>query len=237
MVAGIERTGYPGSRIAMIPNAADLDFFQRDADAGRSFRRRLGIEDQKILIAYTGTLGRINDVGYLVRVAAAARNDDRLVFLTVGDGQEKARVEALARESAVLNRSFHMLPSVAKREVAAVLSAADIAVSLVLPIPELEANSANKFFDGLAAGCCMAVNHGGWQAELLEATGSGIRLPYDPEAAALALSSLADDPGRIRNAGQNARRLAEERFSRDALAAQVGAVLADAIDSSTNRVH
>ena len=122
-----------------------------------------------------------------------------------------------------------MLSKVAKAQVPDVLSAVAVATSLVVPIPELEANSANKFFDALAAGCCVAVNYGGWHAQLLQETGAGIRLDADPRRAAAALQALADEPGKLESAGRNARRLAEERFSRDELAAKIQAVLASVV--------
>jgi hypothetical protein len=41
-------------------------------------------------------------------------------------------------------------------------------------------NSANKFFDSLAAGRSIAINYGGWQAELLSSTRAGVVLdPVD----------------------------------------------------------
>ena len=41
----------------------------------------------------------------------------------------------------------------------------------------MENNSANKFFDGLAAGKPIMINYGGWQAELIKDSGSGFRIP------------------------------------------------------------
>lgn len=229
MAEGVARTGYPRDRIAVVPNAADLEEFRRDTAAGLEFRRKLGIADEMILVAYVGTIGKVNGLKYLVDVAHALRDDPRLTFLIVGDGRERLAVEALARERGLLDRNFRMLAPMLKRDVAAVLFATDVALSLCLPIPELEANSANKFFDALAAGCCTVVNYGGWQAELLETYGAGMRLPADPKAGATLLRELAGDRARITRAGHNARRLAEERFSRDRLASRMADVLADAV--------
>jgi glycosyltransferase involved in cell wall biosynthesis len=96
----------------------------------------------------------------------------------------------------------------------------------------MESNSANKFFDALAAGCCIAINHGGWQADLLETAGAGIRLAPDPEQAARELQAFASDAERVRAAGRNARQLAEQRFSRDMLAARIESVLAQVVAES-----
>jgi len=229
MAEGIVRTGYPREKVAMVPNASDLELFQRDAAQGRAFRRRLGIDDGRILVGYLGTLGRINGVSFLVQVAAALKDDPRFLFLTVGDGQERELVAALARSEGVLDRNFLMLSKIPKTEVPALLSAVNVATSLFLPIPQMESNSANKFFDALAAGCCVAINYGGWHAQLLHEAQAGIRLRSDPRQAAADLQALAVEPGKIQSAGLNARRLAEERFSRDDLAAKIQAVLAGVI--------
>ena len=229
MAEGIVRTGYPRERVVIVPNASDLELFQRDTSHGRAFRRRIGIDDGRILVGYLGTLGRINGVSYLVQVAAALKGDPRFLFLTVGDGQEREQVAALARSEGVLDRNFLMLSKIAKAQVPALLSAVDVATSLFLPIPQMESNSANKFFDALAAGCCVAINYGGWHAQLLREAQAGIRLDSDPRRAASDLQALADEPGKIKSAGLNARRLAEEKFSRDDLAAKIQAVLAGVI--------
>jgi glycosyltransferase involved in cell wall biosynthesis len=226
MADGVAKTGYPRGRISVVPNAADLDLFHRDASRGLAWRRRHGIEEGKLLVAYTGTLGRANGVAYLVDVAEALKSDPRFAFVVAGDGQEREMIETRARERAVLGHNLWMLPPMPKSEMSDALAATDIATTLFLPLPALEANSANKFFDGLAAGCCVAVNIGGWQAELLESAGAGIRLSRNPQTAARQLQSLADDPACIASAGRNARRLAEAQFSRDKLAAQVEALLA-----------
>jgi glycosyltransferase involved in cell wall biosynthesis len=229
MAAGVARTGYPGGRIIVIPNGCDLAFFERNIERGRAFRQRLGISNDRIVVGYAGTLGRINGVGYLVHVAAALKADHRFVFLLIGEGQERVQIEAAAREHDVLNRNLIMHGKIAKTGMADVFSGLDVATSLFLPIPEMESNSANKFFDALAAGCCVAINYGGWQAELLNEAGAGVRLSRDPQSAARQLQSLADDPERLKAAGRKARLLAVERFSRDKLAAQVESVLTQAI--------
>lgn len=232
MAAGVARRGYPADRIAIVPNGADLELFRRDGVRGREFRRQLGIADDRIVIGYAGTFGRINRVAYLVELAAAMRLEERAVFVLIGEGHDRDQIDRLARDLGVLNRNLFILPGVTKSAMPAVLSGLDIATSLFLPIPEMEANSANKFFDALAAGCCVAINYGGWQAQILEESEAGIRLAADPAEAALQLTSLVRQPDRLRRYGSNARMLAVEKFSRDELAMRVEAVIAEvALDS------
>ncbi len=232
MAEGVRRTGYAADKVTVVPNACDLQHFARDEARGRDFRRNLGIADEQILVGYVGTLGFINGVSYLARLALALKDDSRFVFLTVGDGQERVRIESLARSSGILGHNFRMISGVAKNDVPAVFSALDVATSLFLPIPEMEANSANKFFDALASGCCVAINYGGWQETLLRTSGAGIRLSADPSRAAAELQAAAVDPAQRRRAGLCARALAETEFGRDALVEKVRRVLTDVVDAT-----
>jgi glycosyltransferase involved in cell wall biosynthesis len=80
-------------------------------------------------------------------------------------------------------------------------------------------NSANKFFDFLAAGRPIAINYGGWQAELLRSTGAGIVLdPVDIETAATMLKEKLDDETWLQESRRAARILAKEQFDREKLA-------------------
>jgi glycosyltransferase involved in cell wall biosynthesis len=234
MAAGVARRGYAPERITVVPNGADLELFEPGGSRGREFRRRLGIADDSIVIGYAGTFGRINGVAYLVRVAAAMRSEPRAVFVLIGEGHDRAEVERLARELGVLNRNLLLLPGVAKSDMPAVLSGLDIATSLFLPIREMETNSANKFFDGLAAGCCVAINYGGWQADILASNQAGIRLATDPAEAAVQLTALVREPDRIRSCRCNARSLAVAQFSRDDLARRVEAIISEVASNSRN---
>jgi len=234
MAAGIASSGITAERITEIPNGCDLDVFYSDEQLRHKFRNAYGINDEKILFVYTGTFGRVNEVSYLAYLAKALIHDQRFHFLSIGDGVDYSDVHQLADDLGVLNKNMTMLPSIPKTEMTSVLAAADIASSFVAAIPELEGNSANKFFDGLAAGCCFVVNHGGWQADILKETGAGLRLERDVIVAASQLQEIADHPGRIAQAKLAARQLAEERFSRDKLVAQLEQVLLRAVANHSN---
>ena len=225
---GIILTGYPADLITVIPNGSDLDEFHPDDIGGMEFRKKHGIPPEAILVTYAGTFGRVNGVGYIVELASAMKEDQRIYFLTVGDGQEFGAVKSLALDRKCLGLNLQMLPKIPKAQVSKVLAATNIAISTVIPVPELEANSANKVFDGLAAGCCIAINHGGWQAELLSSSGAGFRLPQSIGEAKRELTNWISNPQRIYEAGRKARKLAEEQFARDELAERLERVLLDA---------
>jgi glycosyltransferase involved in cell wall biosynthesis len=170
-----------------------------------------------MVVLYPGTFGKINGVSYLVKLAQLFINDNRIFFVSVGDGQEYDLVSSLAESLGCLNNNFLMLKKVSKLEISNIFQCADFVISTVIPLPELDANSANKFFDGLASGNCILINHGGWQKEIIEKTNSGLSLSQDVNEAYNQLCLLLDNPDRIFQAGKNARKLAEREFDRDEL--------------------
>ncbi|MCO7193201.1 glycosyltransferase family 4 protein [Pseudonocardia sp. McavD-2-B] len=219
MADGAIAQGADPDRVSVVSNASDLALFDVDPSAVADFRRSRPWLGDRPLVVYIGTFGQINGVGYLVRLAAEmAELDPEVRFLLVGGGRERDEVTVLARELGVLDRSVIVERTIPKREVPAVLGAATVATSLFLPIREMETNSANKFFDSLAAGRPQAINYGGWQAEILTMTGAGAVLdPTDHRRAALRLRELLHDEAWLAAASVAARKVAEERFARDDL--------------------
>ena len=236
MADGVAATGYPRERISVIPNSCDLGLFTADAAAAEAFRAARPWLGDRPLAIYAGTLGRINGVGWLAELAAAVRpHAPEARFLVLGDGMEREAIASRARELGVLDETFFMEPPISKREMPAALAAADVATSLFLPIEAMWHNSANKFFDALAAGRPAAINYGGWQADLLRESGAGPVLdPHDPAAAAADMAALLDDPERRRRMGEAARALARERFDRDVLAGQLERVLHAAVEGGAS---
>jgi len=152
--------------------------------------------------------------------------DKETRFLVVGTGKEERQIKEAAESLGVLNKNFFMIPQIPKREIPYVLSAADMTTSFVINLKELWPNSANKFFDSLAAGKPIAINHEGWQADIIRRTGAGLVLdPVDiDKSAELLLQAIKNKDGLVK-AGLAARKLAREEFSRDKLAQRLKDVL------------
>ncbi len=228
MAEGVIRQGIASNKVTVIPNSCDVEMFDVPACRGHEIRaNRLHLDDDQPLIVYTGTFGQLNGVDYLVDVAAAMqRVAPEVRFLLVGEGAEAARVREHAAETGVLDQTLWIWAPLPKNEMPALLAAATVATSLFVPLRPMWNNSANKFFDALAAGKPVAINYGGWQADLLIKSGAGIVLPSDdPEQAAELLAALVRAPGRLRQSADAARQLAMTEFHRDMMAAKLDAVL------------
>ena len=225
---GIQRRGIPAVRVSVIPNSCDVELFDVPARRGKHIRDQLaGMRPDQPLVLYAGAFGRVNGLSYLVKLAEAMREiAPETWFLLVGEGTEREIIVQEAEQRGVLNRNLWVWNPLPKREMPDLFAAATVGISVAVPLKELELDSANKFFDALAAGKPPVINYGGWLADLLRETGAGVALPpHDIEQAALMLASFLRDKKRLSRAARAARKLARTRFHRDEMARQLEATL------------
>lgn len=223
MKDGVVKTGYPQERVVVIPNSSDNLEFSHDAAAAQAFRTARPWLGDRPLLVYAGTFGRINGVGYMVGLAKALYEiAPEVRILLVGGGQERSEVIEQAKEHAVFEKNLFFEDKLPKKEIPALLSAADMASSLFIDLPEMQSNSANKFFDALASGTPIMINYGGWQDKLVKANGCGLAMWKTPiDEVASVVAEKIHDTEWLKQAGASARRLAEEQFDRDTLAKQL----------------
>ena len=236
---GVIKAGYPQSQIATIPNSSDNAEFASADNTGAIFRNaRPWLKDRPLLV-YAGTFGKINGVLYLAQIAKHLRYlNPEICILLVGDGFEFELVQQYAEENNLLNNNLFIESSIPKKAVPVMFAAADIVCSLFVDLPEMRANSANKFFDALASGTPVFLNYGGWQHDLVLQYNCGLAMWGRPqEEVANEIASKLKDSVWLKKAGDAARRLAEERFDRDALYLQLEAVLLAAVNGETGSVE
>jgi len=234
MCQGVVNTGYPKEKVHIIPNSCDIKLFKVDKNEENKFRARHDWLQDRPLVLYAGTLGIINGVSFLAEIAGEMlKINPEIRFLVVGTGKEEEKVRTKAKELGVYKKNFYMFPPVSKKEIPVLLSAATISTSLFIPLKEMWANSANKFFDTLAASKPIAINYGGWQKEIIESKGIGVVLDdNNSHLAALKLNSFISDKKAIDAARTSSEIVAKTEFSRDLLADKLIKVLEDTITNS-----
>jgi glycosyltransferase involved in cell wall biosynthesis len=223
----VER-GIPAEKIVLIPNVSDIEHFSPEI-ADPVFRERHGL-DGKFLAVYAGAMGVTNGIDQLVDAAVALREagEDDVTIVAAGNGTEKERIELRVAELGLEN--MIVLPDIPRDEIPLLVGAADVTLTSFAPYPILDTNSPNKFFDSLAAGKPPIVTLDGWLHRLVEEKRVGAYVPAgDGKALAETLADLAGKPELVRELGANARKLAEEEFSRDLLADRLADVLEDAV--------
>lgn len=230
MKEGIIQAGYPDNKVTVIPNSSDNSLFEVcDTDYANFITENKWLPTGKSLI-YTGTFGVVNNVITAVDIAIELkkRNSDISIIL-VGDGIQYNEVIDYAEKQDVLNKSIFVKKQVPKHEIPFYLKHASIASSFAIDLPAIQANSANKFFDALAASKPILINYGGWQKDIIEENQCGIVAwkKTVPEIVDELETFLYDDE-RYNQACMNSKKLALNEFSRDNLAKKLQTVLLDA---------
>lgn len=225
--------GIPGGKVSVIPNGCDLDVFAA-ASLWPSPRERFAWLGRRKLVLYAGSIGAVNGVEYLARLARrVAETDPDVRFVVIGGGRDREAVRALAEREGVLDANFFMIAALPKRELVAWLQAADLIVALITGPPVVWKDAVqNKFFDALAAGKPIASNFDGWQCRVAEEAKVGVTLhPTDTDVAAGQLLAALGDGAWLEAVPARARKLAEGRFNRDRLAGELERVLSEAVQN------
>ena len=200
----------PDEKLSVVTNLSDMNAFSVSDQKGVEFRNKFPGISNGPLVVYSGAFGRINGVSYVLEIADEMKKiNPNVQFLLAGDGYEKEKLRMQSKKLGLLNEHLFIIDYIPKSEMPSLLSAATITTSFFIDLPEMEHNSANKFFDGLAAGKPIMINYGGWQAELLMESGAGFIIPpNDPTGAAEKLNEVILNDKKLHQMGQAARNLA-----------------------------
>ena len=217
MKDSIEKKGVNKSKISIVPNGCDIDLFQRHDFININEI----ITENKILtkpiVLYAGTFGVINDLNYIIELAnESLKLSLDINFLLCGDGLEKDHIIRRAKKTNTLNKNLWILDSIPKKSVPTLMNIATVSISVFKNIPEMQNNSANKFFDSIAAGKPIIINYKGWQAKLIESAGIGLVLPYkDKKNAIIKLNKFINSKKRLSYAQLKAQQLSRGKFNRE----------------------
>jgi glycosyltransferase involved in cell wall biosynthesis len=200
----IREKGGAGDKITFIPYGSDIDMFTPNVD-GTIIRKKLGVvASHKFIVLYAGALGQANDIFTVLRAAERLRNDKNILFLLVGDGKERAALEAEAGRMKLENVIFAGVYP--KKEMPAVLAAADVCLAILQDVPMFRTTYPNKVFDYMAAGRPTVLVIDGVIRDVIEASGGGIFVhPGDDKILAEKVLELAGNPVRVKQMGLNAR--------------------------------
>ena len=203
--------------ITVIPNSCDIDLFIPDIDDS-AIRQKMGWQDKFVLL-HTGAMGKVNGLQFVIKAALKLRNNKDIIFVLIGDGNQKSSLENKVKKLGLTN--IEIISSVAKQKLPEYYAAADAGLVIIGNYPIIEHNSANKFFDTLSAGRPVLINYSGWQRKVLEENEAGFGCDLcNLEQFIEKVLYLNSNRQQVKQMGQNAQKVAVEKFDRDKLAAQ-----------------
>ncbi|RNC63057.1 MAG: Alpha-D-kanosaminyltransferase [Candidatus Dichloromethanomonas elyunquensis] len=192
IVEGLKKKGAAPQDILFLPNGVDTDLFQpreRDKDLEES----LGLQGKSIVL-YAGTMGYAHGIETALEAADILRGKKEIVFLLVGDGSERPKLEEIARGKGLPNVIFIDFQPL--EEIPRYYSLSSINLSTLRRYKLSEGVRPSKVFPALASGQPLIYVGEGEGAEIVKESGGGIVLePENPELLAKTILELLKDPG------------------------------------------
>lgn len=213
MHIGRTEKGDKGAKVRVIPNWIDTQFIQ-PGERVNDFREEHGLGDA-FVVSFAGVLGYSQDLDVVLQAARILEENGKsdILWLIVGDGVERPRLERKAREIGLASVRF--LPMQPRERYPAVLQASDVCLTTLhaeVRTPVVP----SKILSIMAAGrpVVAALNSDGDAPRLIAKADCGLCVPpEDPHALAEAVLRLYHDPSLREQLGRNGRRYAEEHFS------------------------
>jgi colanic acid biosynthesis glycosyl transferase WcaI len=221
MAVRLQAQGIPRQRIQLIPNWSDGTLIAPTA-AGHNELRKSWAPNSRFVVGYAGNLGRAHDITTIVEAmtrlqqlcSESPENDipPRIVFVFVGGGAQRARLEREVAQRRLTNVRMH--PYQPRELLAEILGLADL--HLVSLNPKLEGLMVPSKFYGIAAAGRPTLFIGapdGEIARLLNETGCGFTVaPGDGRELMDRILQLASDPDLCASMGARARYAFEQHW-------------------------
>lgn len=208
MFKNLVNKGVTKGKITVIENMCNLYLYDHIT---RSEQNDAFLKNKFICI-HPGTMGHVNGLDFLLDVAKYVIPYDKdIVFLLIGEGKKKEHLKSRVRNENLTN--VVIKDSVPKKKIAQIIKTSDIGIMCVdNQYKILEDNSANKFFDFLAAELPILINYGGWQKEVIENANCGIA-NFTPESMARTIIELKKDRNLMFEMSKNSGTLASSNYS------------------------
>jgi glycosyltransferase involved in cell wall biosynthesis len=234
----------PTDRIRVIHNFVDFDVFDRALD-GRAFRNEMDIPEHARVVTMLGGVARPKGTLTFVRAMARVREAvPDAVGLIVGPGLPPAEsgLKALAKRLLGTDAYAHAVArelsgqedihlTGIRQDVPEILAASD-----VLAFPSSVPHFARPVIEAAAMSKPAVASDLGGPQELIVNGETGLLIrASDPEALAVALIRLLDDPSLARSMGESAYRHAREHFNAERNAAETIAIYEEVLEKREQR--
>jgi len=203
--------GFPAAKVRVIYNGIDIGA-PPAAAARERMRRQLGLPDHAVAVVTVARLDTVKDLGTLVRAIAGSNSPTPLVLFVVGDGTERAPLEALARSLGV-ESSVRFLGH--REDARDILAGCDIYAN-----SSISEGISLTILEALAAGLPVVATSVGGTPEILDATCGRLVPSRSPAELGAAVAELAANEATRRALGARGRSRVEERFTLDRMVAE-----------------
>jgi phosphatidyl-myo-inositol dimannoside synthase len=227
----IQRHGISAASAIVLPNALDGELLTIAPDTRKIAPLRLDAKRPILTVGRLAAAERYKGHDDLLRAlpAVLARFPD-VVYLIAGDGDDRARLEQVARDSGVAN-AVHFLGSLNRAELAASYNSCEV---FAMPSRTVLDDAAPKgegfgiaFLEAMSFARPVIGPDRGAPAEFIRHGETGLLVdPENPAAIAASILQLLAEPGLARELGERGRALVEREYSFDSLVHRLQPLLA-----------
>ncbi|SEJ13441.1 Glycosyltransferase involved in cell wall bisynthesis [Dyadobacter koreensis] len=209
--------GADAKKIIYIPNAADFSLSEKVMSTfNESIFRQQHRLTGKFLVTYVGAHGFANHLIQILETAELLA-DTNVVFLLIGDGEQKRYLIQEAQQRNLQNVRF--IDSVSKSEVFNYILASDMGTSVLKKTDTFKTIYSNKTFDYFSCKKPVLMAIDGVSRELVEGANAGVFVePENPADFAAKIRFYLDNPLLIKQQGENGYWHAKNHFDRQVLA-------------------
>jgi colanic acid biosynthesis glycosyl transferase WcaI len=205
----------PREKISVIENGVETKLFAPEfiGNTQTTLRRELRAEG-KFVVSYIGTMGMAHGLETIIAVAAELQNTNpEIVFLMLGEGAEKERIAALARERGLNNLRF--VDQQPREKIPAYICASDACLVLLKKTELFKTVIPTKMLEFMSCARPVILGVDGQARAILEEAHAGLVIePESPAALANAIRYLASNREVARQLGENGREHVLRKFSR-----------------------
>lgn len=214
--AWVRCLGIDSAKLHVIPNWADTQRHRPETrQAANSFRTRLRLED-RFVVLFAGVMGYAQDMETIVEAAAHLADQPRPLFLLVGDGSERPRVERRLGELGLAN--VRLLPFVPREDYPALVASSDVGLVTLkntMRTPVVPSKLQSFMASGLPVILSLNEQSDAWN--IVRQADCGLLVPPGrPAELAAAIRRLGDDPAWGAALGARGRQYALQHFDRRA---------------------
>jgi glycosyltransferase involved in cell wall biosynthesis len=212
----VEHWRVPREKISVVENGVETQLFAPDpftGEPGTSLRRALGAQG-KFVVSYIGTMGMAHGLETIIAAAMRMRDTNpEIVFLLLGEGAEKKRIVALARERGLSNLRF--IDQQPREKVPAYICASDVCLVLLKKAEVFKTVIPTKMLEFMSCARPVILGVDGQARNILEEARGGLVIePENADALANAIRYLAANREMAHELGQNGREYIVRKFSR-----------------------
>lgn len=209
------KKGIDKEKISVLKNGVDLILFNF-LDNQSALKEKYGFKN-KFVVSYIGTHGLSHALDKVLETAELIKPREDIVFLLVGEGAEKEKLQNFAKEAMLTNIVF--VDQINKSQLPDYYALSDIVLVTLRKLPLFKHVIPSKLFEIMAMKRPIIISVDGEAKRIVENAKSGVFCePENPVSLKKAIEALYKDEEKRKQLGENGRQFVEKYFNRDVLA-------------------